>query len=251
MVFRSNQSKTRQNQSVCSFVGPFQQGTIFCSRLQLVLGEILSQFKPAQKSYPSLLLLILLYQAEKEKLPIAKTMDGLPMTADVMAHHEAGHVVAATVFRIPYLVVRLTPDEKGKIGVDFTRIPWTFPRPIQKLSDLRDEEWLELAQDDAKWEAWQKQENDNFAIFMLAGKAAQIEYAGSARPEDARFDYSFVKHRLPNCFARIEELEMKTTAFVKQHWPGILAIASDLLKRSTLSPNEVEQLIRTSMPEIF
>ena len=187
----------------------------------------------------------------RERPEFAKTMSRLSMRPDVMAHHEAGHAVAAAVLGIPFLVVRLTPDENGKIGVDFKRIPWTFPRPAQKLDGLTDEEWSELSRDDVKWEVWQREENDNFAIFMLAGKAAQIEYAGSAEPEDARFDYSFVEYRLPLCYERLGELEMKAADFVRRHWPAVLAVASELLKRSTLSPDEVKQLIKDSMPGIF
>ncbi len=34
--------------------------------------------------------------------------------------------------------------------------------------------------------------NDKYAIFCLAGKAAQLEYTGVANDEDAKADYSFV-----------------------------------------------------------
>ena len=110
------------------------------------------------------------------------------MSADAMAHHEAGHAVTALVLGIPFIEVRIVLGENGKIGVDFKVIPWTFPRPETKLAGFTDEEWKEVSRDDSKWEAWQKEDNDDYAIFMLAGKAAQIEYAGTARDEDARSD---------------------------------------------------------------
>jgi len=176
--------------------------------------------------------------------------DPLSIPTDVLAHHEAGHAVAGTVLGIPYLAVRITPDDHGKTGVPFKRVPWTWGRPDQKLSGLTDEEWAEL-QDDAKWEAWKKKENDEFAIFMLAGKAAQIEYAGSARPEDATFDYSFLQYRLPDCYARLPELEQVALDFVRRHWPAVQAVAAELIKRSELAPAEAEAIIRQAMPTIY
>jgi hypothetical protein len=54
--------------------------------------------------------------------------------------HEAGHGVTATVVGISFLAIRIIPDEQGKTGVPFKRIPWTFPRPAQKLDGLTDAE---------------------------------------------------------------------------------------------------------------
>jgi hypothetical protein len=80
----------------------------------------------------------------------------LSIPTDALAHHEAGHAVAGTVLGIPYLAVRITPDADGRTGVPFRRMPWTWPRPAQKLSGLTDDEWAELKRDDMMWEAWKK-----------------------------------------------------------------------------------------------
>jgi hypothetical protein len=173
-----------------------------------------------------------------------------PMSADVMAHHEAGHAVAATVLGIPFIEVRTVPDENGKIGVDFKVIPWTFPRPETKLAGFTDEEWEEVSRDDSKWEAWQKKDNDDYTIFMLAGKAAQIEYAGTATDEDARADYSFIAHWLPRCYERLREFESRAAQFVKAHWAAVLAVASELRRRSKLTAAEVKEIVGSVMPEI-
>jgi len=173
-----------------------------------------------------------------------------PMSADVMAHHEAGHAVAALVLGIPFIEVRIVPGENGKIGVDFKVMPWTSPRPETKLVGFTDEEWKEVSRDDSKWEAWQKKDNDDYAIFMLAGKAAQIEYAGTARDEDARFDYSFIEHVLPRCYERLRDLEPQAVQLIKDHWAAVLAVAAELLKRSKLTAAEVEGIVRSVLPEI-
>jgi hypothetical protein len=177
-------------------------------------------------------------------------LDQLSIPADALAHHEAGHAVAATVLGIPYLSVSIIPYEDGTTGVRSKRRPWTFPRPDQKLNGLTDDEWAELVRDDAKWEAWQKQENDEFAIYMLAGKAAQKEFAGFARPEDAKFDYSLVQSVLPHCYARLEELEQAALELMRRHWPAVQAVAAELIKRSQLTPAETEAIIVQAMPTI-
>lgn len=61
---------------------------------------------------------------------------------------------------------------------------------------------MELSQSDEKWEAWKKKDNDSYALFCFAGRAAQIEFAGSATESDAKADYSFVEYRLHYCFLR-------------------------------------------------
>lgn len=164
---------------------------------------------------------------------------------EVLAHHEAGHAVAASVLGIRYLTAGIVPNEHGRIGVDFKEMPWISARPDQKLAEFTNEQWAELSADDTKWEAWQRRDNDNYAIFMLAGKAAQIEYAGTARDEDAKFDYSFIQSLLPLCYARLEGLEQAARELVKEYWPSVQAVAAALLRSSQLTSGEVAEIIGT------
>jgi hypothetical protein len=85
---------------------------------------------------------------------------------------------------------------------------------------------------------------------MLAGKAAQIEYAGTASDEDARFDYSFIEHKLSRCYERLRELESRAMQFVKVYWAAVLAVAAELRRRSKLTAAEVKEIVGSVMPEI-
>jgi hypothetical protein len=131
------------------------------------------------------------------------------------------------VLGVPFIEVRIVPSEDGKIGVPLKKNPWVAPRPpFNPPGEFTDEEWAELSQSDEKWEAWKKRDNDSYAIFCLAGKAAQIEFAGSARDEDAKADYSFIEHKLYHCYLRLGELEQAARELVRKHWLAVQAIAA-------------------------
>jgi hypothetical protein len=119
------------------------------------------------------------------------------VSRDVIAHHEAGHAVAGLVLGVPFTEVRIVPAENGKIGVPLKTNPWTGPRPASNPGEFADEEWAELSRSDEGWEAWKKRDNDSYAIFCLAGKAAQLECAGEASEEDAKADYSLLPIGFP------------------------------------------------------
>lgn len=166
------------------------------------------------------------------------------VSRDVIAHHEAGHAVAGLVLGVPFAAVRIVPGEDGKISVPLKTSPWTGPRPASNPGEFADEEWAGLSRSDEGWEAWKKRDNDSYAIFCLAGKAAQLEYAGEASEEDAKADYSFIAHRLSDCQRRIGELEQAARALVREYWPAVQAIAAELLDRSVLSAAEAEEIFK-------
>jgi hypothetical protein len=125
--------------------------------------------------------------------------------------------------------------------------PWTAPRPAFNPGEFTDEEWAKLSESDEEWEAWKKRDNDSYAVFCLAGKAAQLEYAGAAREEDAKADYSFIAHRLPDCWRRLGKLEQAARALVKEYWPAVEAVAAALVDRSVLAAAEVEAIVQQAM----
>lgn len=136
------------------------------------------------------------------------------------------------------------PVKTERSVVPLKTSPWTGPRPASNPGEFADEEWAGLSRSDEGWEARKKRDNDSYAIFCLAGKAAQLEYAGEASEEDAKADYSFIAHRLSDCQRRIGELEQAARALVREYWPAVQAIAVDLLDRSVLSAAEAEEIFK-------
>lgn len=173
-----------------------------------------------------------------------------PVSSPVVAHHEAGHAVAGVVLGVEFTQVRIVPGEDGKIGVPLKTNPWLAPRPSSNPGEFTCEQWAELLQNDEKWEAWKKGDQEKFAIFCFAGKAAQLEYAGVASDEDAKADYSFVEYWLPNYQYRKGALEESARELVREHWPAVQAIAAELLKCSELSPAEVEEIFGRAVPNV-
>jgi hypothetical protein len=168
----------------------------------------------------------------------------------VVAHHEAGHAVAGIVLGVEFTAVRIVPGKDGKIGVPLKTMPWRGPRPSSNPGEFNDEEWAELSQSDEKWESWKNGDHEKYAIFCFAGKAAQLEYAGVATDADAKADYSFVEYWLPNYQQRKGALEESARDLVRNYWPAVQATAAELLKRSELTPAEVEEIFRRAMPNV-
>jgi hypothetical protein len=173
------------------------------------------------------------------------------MSLDVIAYHEAGHAAAGIILGIGLIYIRIVKGEDGLVGVKPKTNPFPEKRPpYNPPGEFTGDEWAELSNSDEKWKEWQRKDNERYTLYYLAGKAAQIKYAGTAKDDEAKADYSFVQHRMPLCYARLGELEMVAREFVEAHWAAIEAIAKELLKRSELTPAEVEEIIRRVMPEV-
>jgi ATP-dependent Zn protease len=172
------------------------------------------------------------------------------MSQPLIAHHEAGHAVADIMLGIPFKEVRIVPGEDGKTGVPFKTNPWIAPRPATNPGEFTDAEWQELSHSDEKWEAWKKKDNDSYAIALLAGRAAQGEYAGFASLENAFSDYATLKNVLPHCYQRLGELEHEARELVRKYWRGVEAIASELLNRPVLTPDEAKEIFQRAMPDV-
>lgn len=168
----------------------------------------------------------------------------------VVAHHEAGHAVAGIVLGVEFTEVRIVPGKDGKIGVPLKTMPWRGPRPSSNPGEFTEEEWGELSQSDEKWEAWKKGDHEKYAIFCFAGKAAQLEYAGVVSDDDAKADYSFVEYWLPDYQQRKGRLEKAARELVRKHWPAVQSVTVELLERGALTPAEVEEIFRRTMPNV-
>jgi hypothetical protein len=88
------------------------------------------------------------------------------MLPDVMAHHEAGHAVAATVLGIS---VHSRQDRAGRRRADRRKPktnPWIAARPrFKPPGEFSDEEWAELSQSVERGRPWRQKDNDSYAIY--------------------------------------------------------------------------------------
>jgi hypothetical protein len=170
------------------------------------------------------------------------------ISREVIAHHEAGHAVAGVALGIGLVYIRIVKGEDGLVGVKPKTNPFPEARPpFNPPGEFTPNEWIEL-QDDDKWREWQRKDNEKYTLYYLSGKAAQIKYAGIAQDDDAKADYSFVQCRMPLCYARLSELEEAAREFVEAHWAAIEAVASELLNKLELTPDEVEAIVKRTIP---
>lgn len=173
-----------------------------------------------------------------------------PVSSEIVAHHEAGHAVAGVVLGVEFTEVRIVRGEDGKIGVPLKTNPWLGPRPLSNPGEFTEEEWATLSQSDREWEQWKKRDQEKYAIFCFAGKAAQLEYGGVVNDEDAKADYSFVEYWLPDFQQRKAALEQEARELVRNHWLAVQAVAAELVERAALVPAEVEETFRRTMPNV-
>jgi ATP-dependent Zn protease len=171
--------------------------------------------------------------------------------------HEAGHCVAAAVLGIPIKSIRMVPEEPGRTGRWWSlrrsmmgvTTPWAWlgPRPDSKPDDISEAEWLVLIASKEEWEKWKRNDHEKYAMFCLAGKAAQRRYSEDTLQEgDAKSDYSMAEWLLSEYRTPITDMEKATRELIDTHWTAIEAVAKQLMKRDEVTPQEVENIVRGS-----
>jgi hypothetical protein len=165
-----------------------------------------------------------------------------------VAFHEAGHAVAAVVLGIGYLLksVRAVADEEGRgPGVDLSGD--AVPRgcsAAQKPDEVSDQEWELLKNSPEKWKEWIDQDHETFAIYYLAGQAAQCQYSFGQVEQAHRTDYSHVERLVPN--DRVPRLKEAADVLIAENWSDVKLVASELLQRGRLTGSEVRAILSRS-----
>jgi hypothetical protein len=138
-------------------------------------------------------------------------------------------------------------DQGEKIGVTpkpWQAFPWLGPRPLTRPDDITEEEWLALSGDDEAWESWKRRDAERYVAFYLAGKAARsIHSPGTVQDADAKADYSWVQCVTPDCWSRLADLEQAAKDLMTAHWGAIGVVATQLVSRAVLTPEELEVLM--------
>jgi hypothetical protein len=155
-----------------------------------------------------------------------------------VAVHEAGHAVAAVLFRHGLRRATVEPGEDSLGHILTNRLP----RSVRRALEL---EWPTAAQ---------RRRVDGFLTMLLAGPAAERRLAGRWNHVGAGQDYADAadvamraSQDEADMNSQIEAAVGRSIAFADDHWPAIEAVAEALAMRGTLTGGEVRAII-ASLP---
>lgn len=151
----------------------------------------------------------------------------------VAAYHEAGRAVAACLVRERFRSATIVPDEQNRRKCS---VPWR-----RDFHPDRDPARLSIKRARA------------FIFIHLAGPTAEAMFRAGKKyprldsPEHSEqcFDLaSRLTHGLATAKAYMNFMQRQTEDILDIYWPAVRAVATALLKRKTLRPQDVRQLIK-------
>jgi hypothetical protein len=169
-----------------------------------------------------------------------------PSARDItIAFHEAGHAVAAFVLGIGYLLeaIGVVIDEDGRgPGVELSGDAFPSGCPAtQKPEDVSDDEWEILKNSPATWNQWIERDHEKFAIYYLAGEAAQLRHSPESLKEVHKTDYSHVKRLVPD--DRIPRLKEAAEDLIAGNWSHVELVAAELTRCGRVTGAQVKALL--------
>jgi ATP-dependent Zn protease len=159
------------------------------------------------------------------------------ITIDAVAHHEAGHAVAAAVLGVPFDYATIQGNrEKNTLGHTMFAPPPITMRGGDQWSEILDE----LTED---------RDSRSRIICALVGRRAEEKFLGAKVESGFAGDYRIVL-RLFRCMGvrnqdgrLYRELDGEATRLVATHWPEVTAVAKGLMDKERLSANEVKGIV--------
>ena len=146
------------------------------------------------------------------------------------AYHEAGHVVAAVIFKRPFKAVSIKPDYESLGRVSVRRRFYPKCEPDAKINKV-----------------------ERAAICILAGGFAEARFVGKFNHPSVSADRSISnwltsKRELPPevLYSYLAYLNARTRAWVKDklHWLAIKRVAKRLLKKHKLTERQVTRIVK-------
>lgn len=164
-----------------------------------------------------------------------------------IAFHEAGHAVAAVLLGMGSLLrcARVISSEDGRgPGVDLSGDAWPRGPATKKPEDVSDENWAEMKANPCKWNEWVAGDHDRFAVYYLAGEAAQRRHSGGSLKQFHETDHSHVKRLVPD--DRVPRLEEDARVLIATHWPAVELLAAALIGHGQLGGRQVEVIVASA-----
>lgn len=160
----------------------------------------------------------------------------------VVAFHEAGHAAAAVALGLGFLLKEVRVAEHDGRGPGTDLCGDAVPRGCAtKPEEVSEAEWQRLHADPIAWNDWIERDHDKFAIYYLAGEAAQRRYAPDVKTPPHKTANSNVERLVPP--DRVPRLREEADTLIAKHWSVVAHIASELLRRHRLTGEEVKALV--------